>query len=200
VDIIIEGKITPDEGMAEVLQTVIDLRNLANPILRVTADNHDLQGRISFSRGHILGGRVNNTDEIGYPAIRKLFSITTGNYAILDPGRSHVNDVNQSLWIEADKLIAMLPNLPEHPDTLIEGHPDDISINRQKFDAMDLRVGSPGNEKPVSGMKSKARSFNRDTWFFVQLSMWMLGTLILVALIIGYWTPIYEHLKPLLVK
>lgn len=197
MDIIIEGKITPDEGMAEVLQTVIDLKNLTNPILRLTSTSEDLQGRISFSKGHILGGRINNTDEVGYPAIRKLFSITEGNYAILDPGRAHQNEVNQSLWIVADKLIALLPNLPAAPDGLMEANPDEIAKSLPRFDAIDLRVGtaSTQEEKPKV---AKSRKFDSETWFFFRLALWVLGTLIVVAPIVQYWEQINAYLHPLL--
>jgi hypothetical protein len=198
VDIIIEGQITTDEGMGEVLQTVIDLKNLTNPILRLTSNVGELQGRVSFSKGHILGGRINNTDEVGYPAIRKLFSITNGNYAILDPGRAHQNEVNQSLWIEAEKLIALLPNLPAAPDGLMDVNPDEIAHNRPKFDAIDLRVGTPSEGQPGTKV-SKGRSFDEGTWFFFKLGMWTLGTLIVVAVIVQYWEPIEAHLRPLLV-
>jgi hypothetical protein len=165
LDIIIEGKITPDEGMDEVLQTVIDLKNLSNPILRLTSNSEDLQGRVSFSKGHILGGRINNTDETGYSAIRKLFSIVDGNYAILDPGRAHINEVNQSLWIEAGKLIELLPNLPENPDGLVEANPDEIAQNRPKFDAIDCASAVKAKRSRFQARKAKPDSLTKAPGF-----------------------------------
>jgi hypothetical protein len=198
VDIIIEGKITPEEGMNEVIQTVIDLKNLQNPILRISSSDSDLQGRVSFSSGHILGGRINNTDETGYPAIRKLLSITDGNYAILDPGRQHITDVNQTLWIEANKILQMLPNLPQTPEVLMDMNSDHYTAElKPRIAAMDLRAGkADGGEKPtVTDLKSKARSFDEGAWFFFKLFIWALGTLIATAVIIQYGDQIYAIFK-----
>jgi hypothetical protein len=120
VDVVIEGKITPEEDIADVIQTVIDLKNMPNLVLRVTDEDSDLQGRVAFREGgFILGARVNNTNECGYDAIRLLLSIKSGNYAILDPGRTPTSDTNQTLWISADKVLNLLPMLPESSETLL---------------------------------------------------------------------------------
>jgi hypothetical protein len=196
VDIIIEGKITPEEGMSEVIQTVIDLKNLQNPILRISSSDSDLQGRVSFSSGHILGGRINNSDETGYPAIRKLLSITDGNYAILDPGRQHITDVNQTLWIEATKVVQMLPNLPQTPEVLMDINAEYNAELKPRVAAMDLRVGKAEGEKPtVTDIKSKARSFDEGTWFFFKLFLWSLGALIVAAVTLQYGDQLYAMFK-----
>jgi hypothetical protein len=199
VDIIIEGKITPEEGMSEVIQTVIDLKNLQNPILRISSSDSDLQGRVSFSSGHILGGRINNTDETGYPAIRKLLSITDGNYAILDPGRQHITDVNQTLWIEANKVVQMLPNLPQTPEVLmdINAEYNPNAEVKARVANMDLKAGKiDDGEKPtVTDVKSKARSFDQGTWFFFKLFLWVVGTLIVSAVVLTYSDQIYALFK-----
>lgn len=197
MDIIIEGKITPEEGMSEVIQTVIDLKNLQNPILRISSADSDLQGRVSFSSGHILGGRINNSDETGYPAIRKLLSITDGNYAILDPGRQHITDVNQTLWIEAHKVVQMLPNLPQTPEVLMDINAEYNAEVKPRVANMDLKAGKVDDgEKPtVTDVKSKARSFDKGTWFFFKLFLWALGTLIVSAVVLTYSDQIYALFK-----
>ncbi len=197
MDIIIEGKITPEEGMSEVIQTVIDLKNLANPILRISSSDSDLQGRVSFSSGHILGGRINNSDETGYPAIRKLLSITDGNYAILDPGRQHITDVNQTLWIEANKVVQMLPNLPQTPEVLMDLNAEYNAEIKPRIANMDLKAGKVDDgEKPtVTDVKSKTRSFDQSTWFFFKLFLWAVGTLIVSAVVMVYSDQIYAFFK-----
>lgn len=197
MDIIIEGKITPEEGMSEVIQTVIDLKNLQNPILRISSSDSDLQGRVSFSSGHILGGRINNSDETGYPAIRKLLSITDGNYAILDPGRQHITDVNQTLWIEANKVVQMLPNLPQTPEVLMDMNAEYSAELKPRVANMDLKAGKVDDgEKPtVTDVKSKARSFDQGTWFFFKLFLWAIGTLIVSAVVLTYSDQIYALFK-----
>jgi hypothetical protein len=165
VDVVVEGKINQDEPMREVIQTVLELKTLANPVLRITDEDSELQGRIAFSQGgYIIGGRVNNTDEIGYDAVRRLMSIKNGNYAVLDPGRNQFTDINQTLWLMASRVIDSLPNLPASPDSLVDANPDRSAA-----------VGgrSAGNTQaapvPITSVKSKARTFNKSSWYMLQL-------------------------------
>ena len=76
MDVIVEGKITSEEPMKDVIETLADLKNFPHLVLRVSASEAELEGRIAFSHGgYILGGRINNSDESGYAAIQKLLSI-----------------------------------------------------------------------------------------------------------------------------
>ena len=107
VDVVVEGKITPEEGMDEVLQTMVDMKSLVHGILRVTCGETSVNGRIGFAHdGYILGAKVNVTNETGYEALRKLLSITQGNYAVLDAAdQQQHSELNQTLWIKAQKII-----------------------------------------------------------------------------------------------
>ena len=66
MDIVIEGIITKEEGMNEVIDTIIHLKSVSNALLRVSCKEEGLQGRIGFGPGgHILGGRIEETGEVG---------------------------------------------------------------------------------------------------------------------------------------
>lgn len=195
MDIVIEGKITQEEGMSEIVQTVLDLKNLPNVVLRVTSTESDLQGRVAFAQGgFIIGGRVNNTEETGYPAVRRLLAIRAGNYAILDPGRQHSADVNQTLWISGAKVIELLPDLPESPQILIDGDLGSLNPNQGKpqVASMDLKVSARGDNAPttVQAETSKARKFSSgDT----RMAMWgFIAIIVLIgaAGIAFYWDTI----------
>jgi hypothetical protein len=169
VDVVVEGKINQDESMREVIQTVLELKTLANPVLRITDEDSDLQGRIAFSQGgYIIGGRVNNTEELGYDAVRRLLSIKNGNYAVLDPGRNQFSDINQTLWLLGTRVIDMLPNLPVSPEALLDANPDRVA-------AAGGARSAPGSgpqsapATPITSVKSKARSFNKSSWYMLQL-------------------------------
>lgn len=166
MDVIVEGKITPEEGIDEVIQTVIDLKSVPHAILRVTCTDSDLQGRVAFSQGgYILGGCLTDSGETGYSAVKKLLTVRHGNYAILDPGRTYVPEVNQSLWIKGERVIEMLPNLPESVDDLLDADPNKLmaAIDTTSIGRIDVKVDRT-EEEPTPAMtvavKSKARQFD----------------------------------------
>ncbi|HEY9787653.1 MAG TPA: hypothetical protein V6D17_19855 [Candidatus Obscuribacterales bacterium] len=168
MDVIVEGKITPDEGIDEVIQTVIDLKAVPHAILRVTCTDSDLQGRVAFSQGgYILGGCLTETGETGYSAVKKLLTIRNGNFAILDPGRTYVPEVNQSLWIKGERVIEMLPNLPETVDPLLDADPTKLAqkVESTTIGRIDAKVERPETEEPstpsiVGDVKSKTRQLD----------------------------------------
>jgi hypothetical protein len=200
VDTVIEGKITPEEGLGDVLQTIIDLKDVPKAILRITSEESDLQGRIAFAQGgYILGGKVNNTDETGYPAVRKLLAIRTGNYAILDPGRQYMSDINQTLWINAARIIDLLPQLPESPEVLLEANMDTLHPNAGKpgFDPLDLKISHDHSDsKAVAATSSKARQFDLGNWRALRMIFMLVIVLVLAGGIVKYWDQIiamFQH-------
>ncbi len=181
VDVIIEGKITSEEGVDEVLKTCAEIKSVKTPILRINDNGSELQGQIAFSQGgYIIGGKVNQTGEVGYAAVRKLLMIEDGNYAILDPLRKHITDVNQSLWIKVDKLVPLLPNLPESPEGLLDKQPEVAQTIHHKTGQVDIASGLPSNldknddlyvaPAPVTP-KNKSRKFNLGAWRIFRAGM-----------------------------
>jgi hypothetical protein len=121
LDIIIEGNLTSDEGMNDLLETIIHLRTIPNALLRIASAEEKIKGRIGFGAGgYILGGCLDDSDEVGYSAIKKLLSIKSGNYAVLDTGREPSGEVNQGLWIKGEKILEIWPKLPDAPDSLLD--------------------------------------------------------------------------------
>ena len=126
MDIVIEGKITADEGIKDILQTVTNLKSVYNVILRINSADNSIEGKIAFSQGgYILGGRL-STDECGYEAVRKLLTVTEGNYAVLDPGCTAITDINQTLWLDTSRIVKMLPDLPPSSEALSDASPEKL--------------------------------------------------------------------------
>ena len=172
MDVIIEGKITEDERIDEILRTCAEIKSVQTPVLRINDDTSGLQGRIGFSQGgYIIGGKIVPSGENGYEAVRKLLRVTAGNYAILDPLKKHITDVNQSLWLKVDKVVPLLPNLPENPEGLVDPHPQDVARKAtgqleplQKFEPEEKKDPLE-KEAPVTvTAKSKSRKFNLGSW------------------------------------
>jgi hypothetical protein len=190
VDIIVEGKITKDEGMTDVIQTVLDLKNLNHAILRISSNDSDVKGRIAFSgNGYILGGRA-ETGETGYPAVRKLLCVNAGNFAILDPGRTHIPETNQTLWINAEKLIPLLANLPDQFEGLVEGDASVIEPpEKVKTGHINLHTKEWKEEaKPatVADMGSKARRFDPIAWNYTKFFLVLIIVVTAILTIVNY--------------
>lgn len=182
MDVIIEGKITSEEGMDDVLRTCAEIKSVKTPILRINDNNSDLQGRIAFSQGgYIIGGKINPTGEVGYPAIRRLLMISDGNYAILDPLRKHITEVNQSLWIKVDKVVPLLPNLPEDPEGLVDKAPEVVpaSLKSGQVDVL-AKMAVPEERKteqaamPKVDAKAKSRSTNIGAWRLMRAGLFVI--------------------------
>jgi len=197
VDIVLEGKIDPQEGMGEVLETVLQLKSINNAILRLSSSDNVVSGRVAFSQnGYILGGRLDESGETGYPAIRKLFSIKDGNYAVLDVGRTHVPEVNQTLWIKAEYLLPVLSNLPESPDGIIEGNREILEKEKAKTGHINLRT-KEWKEAPgpaTVDVQSKARKFDVGAWRSTIMLLWCLVLVAITACAVQYWDQITPYI------
>lgn len=206
MDVITEGTINQDEPVADVVNAVVAIKTCQTPILRINDNQSDLQGRLLFSSGgFIVGARINVTGESGYAAVRKLLMVTDGNYAILDPMRKSTNELNQALWLSTSKLVAMLPNLPEAPQSILDTHPERIteSAARPKTGQLDLApimaaVGAPKDQPMVDpsiptnieeesrqtvGNKQVSRKYNESRWRTIKTLFQLALTLLVAAAI-----------------
>lgn len=181
MDVIIEGKITADEGIDEILKTCAEIKSVNTPVLRINDNDSGLQGRIGFSQGgYIIGARLVPSGEVGYEAIRKLLSVQDGNYAILDPLRKHVTDVNQSLWIKVEKIVPLLPNLPEEPTGLVDPHPNELKkdtggqIDLASNAALEKKDPEEDSGPVTLDAKSPSRKFDMGHWRFFRAALLVL--------------------------
>ena len=92
-----------------------------------------------------------------------------------------------------DKVVPLLPDLPESPEGLIDKVPDMLpgSVSRPKTGQVDISSGvsmeaADGEEGPVKvDAKSKSRRFNLGTW---RVARTVLKVGMLVALVVaGYY-------------
>jgi hypothetical protein len=191
VDVVVEGKITDQEGVEEVLQSIADM-NPSSGILRITCEDTGLQGRIGLAHGgYIVGAKVNVTNETGYEAVCKLLTVKHGNYAILDPGRQQSPELNQTLWMKVEKVIPKLRNLPATPQIFMEADPSVLRANIEKPSGQidlyvpverDTRLDS--TKGTVGALKSKTRQHDQASWRFYMTSLLTVCALIAIAVFI----------------
>ncbi len=222
MDVIIEGSINQEESMADVINSVVEIKSCQTPILRINDNHSELQGRILFSAGgFILGAKIGVTGESGYAAVRKLMLVSDGNYAILDPVRKSTTELNQSLWLATAKLVPMLPDLPAAPASIVDAHPERIteSAARPKTGQLDLApmmsaVAAPKDvpavdpsipvvvdeeQRQTVGSKQVSRKYNEGRWRTVKTLLQLTVSLLVVVLIMNnsdmMYTGAYKLLK-----
>ncbi len=206
MDVIVEGHINKEESMADVVAQVVSIKTCQTPVLRINAAQSDMQGRLLFSPGgYIVGGKINVSGETGWDAVRKLLNVEEGNYAILDPVRKTTADINQGLWIRTDKILPLLPNLPEDETDFVDKQPqrNQESAVRPKTGQTDLAplmaaVGAPKDEdimdpsiplktdkedRQIVEAKAPSRKYNQGRWRVVRFVLQVSFGLGLAALI-----------------
>jgi len=187
LDIIIEGVITKEEGMNEVVETIIHLKSVPSALLRVSCKEASLQGRVGFGPGgYILGGCIDDTGETGYAAVKKLLTVKSGNYAVLDMTNEYVPEINQTLWLKGDKVVEIWPNLPDSPDSLLGASLSSIpalqNINQLNPEDREDAI----NRIRRNYSRSKAHEAQITKYHLALKLSWLLITLILVMVVVKY--------------
>lgn len=119
MDVVFEGRLTDEVQLKNVLLKILEKRPSGNLLLRVATTARDCDGKICIVDGRfITAAIIGNTRENGYPAVRRLLSIEQGNFACLRPSPDDSLSIPYSLNIELEKVIPLVPNLPESPNGL----------------------------------------------------------------------------------
>lgn len=119
MDVVFEGRLTEEVQLKDVLLKILEKRPSGNLLLRVATAARDCDGKICVVDGRfITAAIVSNTRENGYPAVRRLLSIQNGNFACLRPSADDSLSIPYSLNIELEKVIPLVPDLPESPNGL----------------------------------------------------------------------------------
>jgi len=121
VEVIIEGQLSGKHSIREVLRDITRQAAVERGILRIACPGKNLNGRLALARGrYIVGACVSDSNESGYAAVKRLLMVQEGNFAFLDAGGEHPADVNQSLYVSIERLLDLLPNLPDSPVELFD--------------------------------------------------------------------------------
>lgn len=183
MDIIIEGNLTSDEGMNDLLETIIHLKTVPNALLRISSTEANIKGRVGFGPGgYILGGCIDDTGEVGYTAVRKLLTLASGNYAVLDTGRDPTPEVNQTLWIKGEKVLEIWPNLPESPDKLLDVNGSLLSVIKTPATT---KVPQNRKEESISRVRFKAiRKDRKNPFRRTGIAILLSSTLLIMLLLL----------------
>lgn len=140
MDLLLEGQLSPQLGIREVLQAVLQQTSEATGILRISCPHRNLNGRLALVNGQfIVSAQIADSDENGYDAVKQLLTITEGNFAFLETDNNKSLDLGRAVHINLVSLIDRLPNLPDNPADLFDQQslldevfgPDNLAGNQQ---------------------------------------------------------------------
>lgn len=109
--------------MQDILRAIVELEKVQYGILRISAPEDNIQGRIVFADdGHIVDASITGQAEnySSYECLRQLLSLNRGNCVFLDSGTNRPAEFTDSLYIHATRILALLPNLPVNPSELFD--------------------------------------------------------------------------------
>ncbi len=140
MNVVFEGNLSADRNLVEVLQAMLASPPTDTAVLRIACPSQTLSGRLAVARGrYIVGAQVDDGDESGYAAVRKLLALKDGNFAFLDTEGRFPFDVDPTLHIPIDRILALMPSLPESPADLFD--------EKALLDELFTATTQPGNRE-----------------------------------------------------
>ncbi len=123
MDVIFEGRLSQEVSIRQVLQQIFDQAHAGRTILRLTAlkGGDDFTGRILLSDGrHIVAASVGENRILGYPALKATLDRLDCSFALLRVSPNDNLDLGTTLNIDLQRIITLLPNLPDSPAGLFD--------------------------------------------------------------------------------
>ncbi|MBC7998451.1 MAG: hypothetical protein IAF58_10930 [Leptolyngbya sp.] len=166
MDLIFEGRLSDQIAMQDILARIKSDQTPGLKILRVYRPRDGLSGKIAIDGGkYVMAATIQNSDESGYPALKKLLSMTDGNFAVLNAQPGDSIEFQPNLNIGLEQLLNTLPNLPEHPTKLFDeralldrvfGQNFELSEEPRRQDPQDFNSFVPPLAAPGANMQGSA--------------------------------------------
>src|SRR6185437_1691367 len=99
---ILQGRISPHEGLKEALEIVMTLREINSGILEIQAP--ELRGRIGIAWGRFVTGALLDNGECGKRALRRLLALRAGQFSFIDMKGEPILELRQSLGIDLNAI------------------------------------------------------------------------------------------------
>lgn len=102
---VIQGQISPTEGLREALEIVLTVKNVQDGVLDISSEA--ISGQVGIFCGRYITGALTDNGESGNEALRKLLSVKSGKFSFLDTkGESH-SELKQSLSVDLSSLLEL---------------------------------------------------------------------------------------------
>jgi hypothetical protein len=108
---LLKGRISDTDGLQEVLEIMSTFKEVSTGVLDVDSD--ELSGRIGIAWGKfITGALINDTEEKGKKALRKLLRLRAGKFVFWDfEDEKPIAELRQTLGIDLVRTATVVPDL-----------------------------------------------------------------------------------------
>lgn len=123
MDVVFEGSLSRSWGMADVLQSIVDVPNVQFGLLRVSSPGDTFHGKILISEcSHIVAASSSDSIEgsDAYQAVRTMLELREGSFAFLDLSVENLEELDRSLFISLNKVLELYPALPGNSDLMFD--------------------------------------------------------------------------------
>ncbi len=123
VDVVFEGSLSRSWGMADVLQSIVDVPNVQYGLLRISSPGDSFHGKILIAEcSHIVAASSSDSIEgcDAYQAVRAMIELREGSFAFLDLSPEEFEELDRSLFISLHRILELYPALPESGNLMFD--------------------------------------------------------------------------------
>lgn len=162
MDVIFRGRLSYEVRLSHVLEHVRERKTKGVTLLFLRSPEQDIDGVVSvWNARFVTSAQLYHSDLIGYPALRQLFTLATGEFAYGKPDNPEIDGLEHELNIELKSLIPLLPFLPEDLSELF----DEKSLLDNVF-APKMDPAKPNELKPPAIDSSASGRLELGVWKF----------------------------------
>ena len=117
--VIFEGHLSYEVPLVDVLRQVLTTDIAGAAVLQLADPMTGARGDILIENCKTLvGAQMYEPKAMGYPALRKLCEFALADYRLVQPDAAKANRGDHSLNLEIEKIIQLIPHLPEDPASI----------------------------------------------------------------------------------
>lgn len=121
MNIISEGTLSYECRISNILKAIRQQPSSGLSLLSLSSPDHLTDGIISIRDSRFITGAISNTDGVtGYSALKGLLSLALGTYSLSQLEPDQLANFDQDINIDLDRVIAVVPSLPENLSELFD--------------------------------------------------------------------------------
>jgi hypothetical protein len=117
--VIFEGHLSYEVPLVDVLRQVLNTQLAGPAVLQLADPMTGARGDILIENGQTLvGAQMYEPKAMGYPALKKLCKFSLADYRLVQPDAAKANRGDHSLNLDIQKIMELIPHLPEDPASI----------------------------------------------------------------------------------